>query len=258
MADLPPSVGQGDRAGRMVVVTTAGDLWKAYAEGMLPCFQSSGISLRSGGNTPIITCTDDAAEARRTALDRAQALLTVEGGDKTAAMEKLIARVQLQAGMDKAHAINLPLAEFVAVLTAQKPRSFAYGGPLANVPPKDSPGEPTPATNGKRSTERGEGRAKLIAALTMHHKYADGGCLNLEPIGNNELARLAGVSESTASAFFNKEFNGGTSGGYGKYRAVCSDATPLVAAMKLLNQEYSPYHLFGAKPANESERDDDV
>ena len=88
--------------------------------------------------------------------------------------------------------------------------------PLAEATPPAQP-------RAKRSTERGEGRAKLIAALTKHHKYADGSCLNLDPIGNNELARLAGVSESTASAFFNKEFDGHT-----KYRAVCTDATRLV------------------------------
>src|SRR5262249_24563124 len=68
----------------------------------------------------------------------------------------------------------------------------------------------------KRSTERGEGRAKLIAALTQHHQYADGGCLNLEPIGNNELAKAAGVSPSTASVFFNDKFQGHT-----KYKALC-------------------------------------
>ncbi|MCC7085193.1 MAG: hypothetical protein IT427_09325 [Pirellulales bacterium] len=107
-------------------------------------------------------------------------------------------------------------------------------------------------TKPKRSTERGEGRMKLIAALTKHHKYADGGCLNLEPIGNNELARQAGVSESTASEFFNKQFKGHT-----KYRAICADTARLVAAMKLLNQEFAPHHLFGAKPPGEDEREDD-
>lgn len=109
-----------------------------------------------------------------------------------------------------------------------------------------------PRRKQKRSTEKGEGRAKLIAALTKHHKYADGGCLNLEPIGNNELAAHAGVSPSTASAFFNKEFDGHT-----KYRAACGDATRLVAALKLLNLEFAPYHLFGAKPPGEDEREDD-
>jgi hypothetical protein len=82
----------------------------------------------------------------------------------------------------------------------------------------------------KRSTERGEGRAKLIAALTKHHQYADGGCPNLEPIGNNELAKAAGVSPSTASTFFNNEFEGHT-----KYKALCRDSGLLVTALKLLN-----------------------
>lgn len=98
---------------------------------------------------------------------------------------------------------------------------------------------PDPAP--KRSTERGEGRAKLIAALTKHHQYADGGCLKLDPIGNNELAKAAGVSASTASAFFNDKFQGHT-----KYKALCRDAGNLIAALKLLNNEYSPRHLLGA------------
>jgi hypothetical protein len=117
--------------------------------------------------------------------------------------------------------------------------------------PAEPAGDSTP-TKAKRSTERGEGRAKLVAALTKHHQYADGGCLNLEPIGNNELARLAGVSESTASGFFNKQFDGHT-----KYRVICADATRLVAALKLLNQEFAPHHLFGAKPPGEDEREDE-
>jgi len=113
-------------------------------------------------------------------------------------------------------------------------------------------GTPTP-TKRKRSTERGEGRAKLVAALTKHHKYADGGCLNMEPVGNNELARLAGVSESTASTFFEQQF-----GGHSKYRTICADVTRLVAALKLLNQEFAPHHLlYGAKPPGENEREDD-
>lgn len=67
---------------------------------------------------------------------------------------------------------------------------------------------PTPA-KAKRSTKRGEARLKLIAALTKHHKYADGGCLNQEPIGVRALARLADVDPATASAFFNREFDKG-------------------------------------------------
>jgi hypothetical protein len=93
----------------------------------------------------------------------------------------------------------------------------------------------------KRSTERGEGRAKLIAALTKHHQYADGSCLNLEPVGCNELAKAAGVSPSTASAFFHDEFRG-----HKNYQALCRDVGKLAAALKLLNDEFAPYHLLGA------------
>lgn len=93
----------------------------------------------------------------------------------------------------------------------------------------------------KRSTERGEGRTKLIAALTRHHQYSDDSCLNLEPIGNNELAKAAGVSNSTASTFFNDKFQGHT-----KYKAICRDAGKLAAYLKLLNDEFAPYHLLGA------------
>jgi hypothetical protein len=104
----------------------------------------------------------------------------------------------------------------------------------------------------KRSTERGESQAKLIAALTKHHRYADGGCLNLEPIGNNELARVVGVSPSTASTFFNSEFEG-----HAKYREVCRDAGRLADSLKALNGEFSPHDLYGRRPAGEDDRDDE-
>jgi hypothetical protein len=100
----------------------------------------------------------------------------------------------------------------------------------------------------KRSTERGEGRVKLIAALTKHHDYASGSCLNLEPIGNNALAKAAGVAESTASKFFNEEFEG-----YTKYRAICRDAGTLAASLKLLRGEFSPHELYGRRPPDEGD-----
>ncbi len=105
---------------------------------------------------------------------------------------------------------------------------------------------PTAPTR-KRSTEQGESRAKLIAALTKHHQYADGSCLNLEPIGNNELARLAEVDKATASGFFKKQF-----GGHSKYRKICADPPRLIAALKLLNGEFAPHHLYGAKPPDKA------
>lgn len=128
--------------------------------------------------------------------------------------------------------------------------------------PGDGPGNPRegarvgataepPTSNVKRSTKRGEGRAKLIAALTEHHRYAQDGCLRTEPINNNALARLAKVDKATASAFFKKEF-----GGHGKYKRICQDTGRLVVYLKQLNGEYTPDELFGGNPPGEDDRDD--
>ena len=141
-------------------------------------------------------------------------------------------------------------------------------GRAAAAAPKPTTGERASATGevadarisqerSKRSTERGEGRAKLVGALTKHHEYADGGCLNLTPIGVNELARKAEVASSTATEFFNREFSHGLSGGHKKYRQICmSDASLLVACLKALNGEFSPHHLYGTTPPREKERED--
>ena len=123
-----------------------------------------------------------------------------------------------------------------------QPRGATTGGKLPGTAEKKT----------KKSTRKGEGRDKLIAALTKHHKYADGGSLNLEPIGNNELARAAGVGQSTASEFFTDAFKG-----YGKYRTACQDSAKLTAMLKLLNGEFSPYHLMGSVPPGEKEREDE-
>jgi hypothetical protein len=118
--------------------------------------------------------------------------------------------------------------------------------------PAEPAGESSTPTKAKRSTERGEGRTKLIAALTKHHKYADGSCLNLEPIGNNELARLAEVAKRTASAFFGKEFQG-----HAKYRVLCNDTQRLVAALKALNGEFRPHEFYVARTPDEVEQEDE-
>lgn len=104
----------------------------------------------------------------------------------------------------------------------------------------------------KKSTQQGEGKTKLIAALTKHHQYADGGCLKLDPIGNNQLARLAKVDQATASVFFQRQFNG-----HAKYQAACADPARLSAALKMLNGEFAPHHLYGSKPPDEHERDEE-
>lgn len=122
----------------------------------------------------------------------------------------------------------------------------------AGQPVADTGQSPQHATapRSKKSTARGEGREKLISALTKHHQYDDGGCLVMDPISNNELARRAGVRQSTASAFFKKEFKG-----YAKYRAICRDAGRLADSLKALNGDFSPYDLYGRRPPGEDDRE---
>lgn len=101
-------------------------------------------------------------------------------------------------------------------------------------------GEETPdgASRAKRSTDVGDARAKLVAALSMYHGYEGGSCLKTDPVGNNELARLANVSRSTASDFFRTEF-----GGLKRYKAKCTDVGTLVDAIRTLRGEFTPAEL---------------
>ncbi|HYT87895.1 MAG TPA: hypothetical protein VEL76_04180 [Gemmataceae bacterium] len=110
--------------------------------------------------------------------------------------------------------------------------------------------ETSPPKKHRRSTEKDEARTKIIAALTKHHKYAKGSCLNQEPIGNNELADKAEVSKSSASRFFKEKFKGRS-----KYLAICKDASRLVGALKMLNNEFSPHILYGDRPSETLEKD---
>jgi hypothetical protein len=128
--------------------------------------------------------------------------------------------------------------------------------------PGDSPvsaPQPTPPASPisvqvkkKRSTEAGEARDKLIAALTRHHQYANGSCLNQDPIVCNELARKADVAESTASVFFKEGFKG-----HRKYRRLCRDRSKLIAALKILNDEFAPHLLYDDNRSSENEPDED-
>lgn len=112
------------------------------------------------------------------------------------------------------------------------------------TPPKRAAVRRQPASSGARE--------KLIAALTKHHQYADGGALNLKPIGNNQLATMAQVSNKTASKFFASEF-----GGHGKYVFRCRDVSNLVKSLKILNGEYTPKLHFGGEPTPKRRRPDD-
>jgi hypothetical protein len=96
----------------------------------------------------------------------------------------------------------------------------------------------------KRSTEKGEARAKIIATLTAHHKYAGGGCLNQNPISVTKLARTSQAGKASASRFFKEVF-----GGHAKYRNVyCKDNRLLLTALKKLNGDYAVDELFGGTP----------
>lgn len=100
---------------------------------------------------------------------------------------------------------------------------------------------------------KGEGQEILIPALTMHHRYADGSCLNLEPIGNNELSRIADVSTATATRFFKKWFDG-----HSKYCSMCRrNTSKLVDTIKAMRKEFVPSKEpnYGSVPKYEHERD---
>lgn len=84
---------------------------------------------------------------------------------------------------------------------------------------------------------RGGSATKLIAALTKHHNYADGGCLNWKPIGNNDLAKAAGVSKATTSRFFKHEFKG-----YKTYKTQCENES-ILPALRLMNQDVRSWAL---------------
>src|SRR5262249_50916216 len=98
----------------------------------------------------------------------------------------------------------------------------------------------------KRSTERGEARTKIISALTRHHRYAEGGCMNTAPIGVRELAEDLEVSPDSVSAFFKKEF-----GDHASYKRACRDTSKLALWLKMLNGDYSPHPLFARTPPGE-------
>ena len=163
-------------------------------------------------------------------LQAAAGLLEAATGDRPRSPVELVAIATDVLELPPEAVLGMTPSELVARLQR------AVAGPQPSPAP-----ERTAKSQPKKSTKRGEGRTKLIAALTKHHRYADGGCLNQEPIGNNELAKAAGVSASTASAFFDEKFQG-----HEKYIVLCRDAGKLTAALKLLNDEFAPYHLLGA------------
>ncbi len=84
----------------------------------------------------------------------------------------------------------------------------------------------------KRNTTPGSADALIISHLSKHHSYKDGGCLLMEPIGGNELARKAGVSKGAVSSFWKRRFRrGGQDGNIESYRRSCAnDTLPMMLA----------------------------
>jgi hypothetical protein len=221
-----------------------------------------GAYLKQRAEQPLPGASTDIHSGRPPALpppdEQSDRILTLE--EKVAILAALhdvacfgVEKIAPEPSRPKNGAVSLPAIRYAALMTNAKgltsddrPQCKAILKEVREVLESEQGAGVATGSSGKslpkpkRSTERAEGRAKLIAALTKHHQYADGGCLNLEPIGNNELAKAAGVSASTASAFFSDKFQGHT-----KYKALCRDASTLVAALKLLNNEFAPYLLLG-------------
>jgi hypothetical protein len=118
--------------------------------------------------------------------------------------------------------------------------TLAQQGAAAAAPPVQS------AKGQKRSTARGDARIKLIAALTAYHQYDDGGCQNFDPVGSNKLAKMAAVSNDSASQFFKGEF-----GSHTGYQTACRDKYRLLRKLEELNEGSSARRTFGRTPPGE-------
>lgn len=140
-----------------------------------------------------------------------------------------------------------PLQKILAVLSIGTTPALA--GTVSETEPDCTSPDVSPKTDRHR-TPPGGARVKLIAALTKHHKYAENSCLNQEPIGCRELAKLAGTGSATH--FFNHFF-----GSYPQYRVQCGDVTKLILSLKMMNGELRPRDVFRSKQADDIEQPDE-
>jgi hypothetical protein len=86
----------------------------------------------------------------------------------------------------------------------------------------------------RRGQGMSDSRTAFIAAISKHHRYSEGGAANPTPINCKLLIGL-GFAKQTVSKFFKTEF-----GGYKNYKRQCLNQGKLIAALKLLNGEFSP------------------
>jgi hypothetical protein len=97
--------------------------------------------------------------------------------------------------------------------------------------------KPRRSTPRKGSGEKTVTELKMIAALTIHHKYETDKCGNLEAIGVRELSRAAEVAPATASKFFKRHFFGS----YTNYEVICQKHPERIALkLKVLSGEQPP------------------
>jgi hypothetical protein len=133
----------------------------------------------------------------------------------------------------------LPLDNAIQELKQWDARLSTNGETIAMVAQRrEEHAETTKKVKSKRSTQPGEAREKLIAALCSHHGFDGDSCSNYDPIGSNALYRLACVAKATSSEFFTRVF-----GGLEKYKSACGDKTTLITSLKLLRGDVLPKHL---------------
>jgi hypothetical protein len=92
-------------------------------------------------------------------------------------------------------------------------RAAAWRDPPAPAPPRPRRGRPARGSPA--------GQQKVEAALLAHHRYENGSVLRWEPATIAALAKLAGVSTSTASRWLANIFGADKGEGYERYRAAC-------------------------------------
>ena len=108
------------------------------------------------------------------------------------------------------------------------------------LPAIEGPARPVAKSyKSKRSTTNGDARTLIISGLTAHHEYANGQCLNFEPVVLNEFARKTKVGSGTVSEFFKERF-----GGYANYAAACrNDPDKITTRLKRFNGEFTDAEL---------------
>jgi hypothetical protein len=119
---------------------------------------------------------------------------------------------------------------------------------------RGTPGELDRIDKSIPSTTKGGARERIIAAFTLHHQYADGGCLNWEPIDARELQRKAGLTSATSvSRFFKDEFLS-----HDSYKRACvKNQQGVLTVLMKLNNELPTSRLFARTPPGEGPRHDD-